>query len=395
MPDLIIKNGEFSEKIQTLLKEAGKQYASKNFEKSSEIYAEICELYNTDTQEDNENLMFLYGKSLFQLAVSNSEVLGGSSSSKKKSSDVDESEEIDIEDRSETTENSNEAFKFDDGVVEEDEEEDEEDSEEKADTDDIYQEKENVEDEEEDKANREEEEQINDFEESWTILDIARTLFEKKLDSLKLDQKEDSSEFLQVKKKLSEAYDILGEVSLESENYMQASQDFKMSLDLRKEIFEFEKQNEQSGRANDDQKIDEYSALISESYYKLSLALEFLVDVPGSRKQAADCMRLAIETVKMRDRNEKDSESQSILAELQERLEDLQKDPLKEEKEKIMKDLLGNGLSNGTHDVILGTSSGGNDEKKAIVNDLTGSIVKKRKGPKIMKPSSVKKTKQK
>ena len=60
-----------------------------------------------------------------------------------------------------------------------------------------------------------------------------------------------------VKTMLADVYDLLGEVSLESENFPQATQDFEASLALKTELYPVE------------------STLISEAEFKMALALEF------------------------------------------------------------------------------------------------------------------------
>ena len=98
------------------------------------------------------------------------------------------------------------------------------------------------------------------------------------------DTDESSNDYIVVLKKLSETYDILGEVSLEAENFNQAADDLRKCLELRLELF------------------SDTSSLISESHYKLALALEFQSDDSNLRKNAAEQMKLAIESVERRNK---------------------------------------------------------------------------------------------
>lgn len=129
------------------------------------------------------------------------------------------------------------------------------------------------------------------------------------------------------------------------------------SLDLRLQLYPFD------------------SPLVSESHYKLALALEFCVedgqqDITESRKKAAEHIQLAIKSTEARNKKETDESAkknnEEMIGELKEKYEDLIKDPseqLQQEQLDIMKG-------------ILGSEAAGANAGQAIINNLT-SIVQK------------------
>lgn len=352
----------YSTDINNLLGEASKLYSKKEFDDASEKYAEACELYSTEKGEDDPDLLLLYGKSLFQSAVSKSEVFGGKVNENKENSD-EEKEQKGDEDKDE----DNFQFCDDAPLAEED--------------DDVQHQPQ--EEEEEDEANDNENEQENeeeqsDFEIAWEILDLARALFEKKIEAigdcalevpyLKNDKEEPSNEYVVLTKKLSETYDLLGEVSLEAENFQQSAIDLEKCLNLRLKLYN-----------------KDTSALISESHYKLSLALEFCVEDPDLRKKAEEQMRLAIESVKLRNSSEKDvnkqKDNKELLQDLEVRYQELKRNPeedIKNEQMDIIKGILGEATLEDTQAKVNELKSLAIQAKSPAVNDLT-SIVKKRK----------------
>jgi len=63
------------------------QYAHKNFEEAAELYARAAELQaelNGEMSPDNADILFLYGRSLFKVGQSKSDVLGGKAGGEKK-----------------------------------------------------------------------------------------------------------------------------------------------------------------------------------------------------------------------------------------------------------------------------------------------------------------------
>jgi HAT1-interacting factor 1 len=65
------------------------QYAHKNYEEATDLFARASELQaelNGDMSPDNAEILFLYGRSLFKVGQSKSDVLGGKASGEKKKS---------------------------------------------------------------------------------------------------------------------------------------------------------------------------------------------------------------------------------------------------------------------------------------------------------------------
>ncbi len=65
------------------------QYAHKNYLEAANLYAMASEMQaelNGEMSPDNAEILFLYGRTLFKVGVSKSDVLGGKASGEKKSS---------------------------------------------------------------------------------------------------------------------------------------------------------------------------------------------------------------------------------------------------------------------------------------------------------------------
>lgn len=339
----------YSTSVNELVAVANKFYAQKEYEEASLKYGEACETYSTENDKEDADLLNLYGKALFQNAVLKSEVFGGvgSDNQEPKTEEKDEND-------------GNFQFHDDAPLADEDDQQvaaqpavEEEDAEDEG-----------------NKENEPEEEQ-SDFEVAWEILDLSRSLYELQLEQcsekpettpfLTSDGEEPKDQYVVLTKKLSDVYDLLGEVSLESENFSQAAIDLQKSLELRQQLYN-----------------PQLSALVSESHYKLSLALEFCVEDPNLRTKAAEQMRLAIKSVERRNENEKSEakkqDNKELLSELKERLVELQKDPAQEfdeQKMDIIKGILGEASPNDG-------DAGSKDTKRTAVNDLSGMIKKKK-----------------
>jgi len=361
----------YSAEVNQLVLEGSKSYASKDYELASEKYGKACEVYSKEHEgEEDGDLLFLYGKALYQNGVSKSEVLGGVGANQKDGKEERPGEEDDDDDNEDGK--AEDKFQFYDAEPIEGEEEEKEDKEkptEGTNKNQEIRESENGNDqqEEDEEEEEEEEEEPGDLEMAWIILDATRAVFEEKLESvtkpkqsppyIKNDDDPMDDEYVTFLKKLSETYDILGEVSLEMENFPQSAQDLTKSLDLRLQLYPFD------------------SPLVSESHYKLALALEFCVedgqqDITESRKKAAEHIQLAIKSTEARNKKETDESAkknnEEMIGELKEKYEDLIKDPseqLQQEQLDIMKG-------------ILGSEAAGANAGQAIINNLT-SIVQK------------------
>lgn len=344
----------YSEEITKNIADGAKFYAAKDYELAASKYADACAAFSEENGTDDADLLLLYGKALFQNGVAKSSVLGGVGSDQKK----DEKEESKENDKEENEDDEN--FQFAEGFDEQEGDLNDNDG--------------NDENEAEDQENAADDQ--SDFEAAWEILDLARSIFAHKVELLESERAKLSvpylkdeegavPEYVAALQKLSETYDLLGEVSLESENFAQAAIDLESCLDLRKQLYD-----------------PSLSALVSESHYKLSLALEFCVEDPELRKKAAAHMKLAIACVKARYASQTDeaakADSRELLRDLQERYKELEKDPQEEiqaQQVDIIKGLLGEAVgSSGATDLTSLVKKG----PTPPVNDLS-SMVKKRK----------------
>lgn len=344
---------QYTPELKKLLEDGAKSYASKQFEAAVEHYGEACQLFSQghDGDEDPE-LLHLYGKALFQVAQSKNGIFGGS---------TDESGTTERED-TEAKEKGNGMFTFSEDVPlaeEEDasegeknhDEEEEEDQEEESGND----------DENPQEGSKQEElqgEEQSDFEVAWEILDLSRTLFESNITTTTGD----SEKLHQIKLNLSDVYDLLGEISLETENFAQASVDFESLLKLRESVYPFE------------------SNMISEAHYKLSLALEFNFADEKSRTRAIEHLKKAIASIKQKQSKSGENKEDDVIKDLEIRLEDLQKDPnelFDQQKQDILKGILGQATAPSSSTLPAASAA------PQKVNDLT-SVVKKRKA----KPSN-------
>ncbi|KAG7660776.1 uncharacterized protein J8A68_005738 [[Candida] subhashii] len=381
----------YSPEITKLISEGSRAYSSKDYDLASEKYGEACEKYSGEHEgSEDADLLFLYGKAIFQSAVSKSEVFGGAGASASKTNG-DSDAEGDEEGEAEKDEDDQFQF-YDAEPIEGDNEEDEQGSEEDGDEGPQMAEEDDEDDEPEttkgddNKNEGQDEEEQSEFEIAWEILDLTRNLLEEKLEGLNkgdltppyiLDKNASiTNEYVVVLQKLSEVYDILGEVSLETENFPQAAIDLKKCLDLRLELYKSS------------------NSLISESHYKLALALEFCGDDSESKSKAQEQIKLAIDSVKARNQDEtnedRTKDNEEMIQELEAKYVDLGNDELKAQADMI-KGLLGQVTSEASSGPQEGSSSATainnltsmvkKKTKDAKVNDLTG-MVKKRKAPK-------------
>lgn len=357
--------------LAQLKAKALKAYAQKDYASSTDLYASACELQSTlhgENNPRNAHLLYLYGRSLFEVALKKSDVLGGTTQEdkgpkeeEKKKKATDKLEGVNGAEAAigkKALEKGAKAglfsFTGDENWDDSDGEEEGEEGEGEG---------------EGDAAKGEEED--DDFTLAWEILDYARILFLKQLspntstgvtsdipaavftttntaepatpvpskeaeskeeepkeveskeekagekEIPKVEPKEEDAEKKEIPKAepvvpcgdeakalctaLADTYDLLGEVSLESESFAQAARDLRSSLDLKLELYPVE------------------STLISEAHYKLSLALEFAAageDVSESdrlkgREEAAVEMEKAIASCRARIEKEEDAEAEA------------------------------------------------------------------------------------
>ncbi|KAF8244826.1 hypothetical protein K440DRAFT_3203 [Wilcoxina mikolae CBS 423.85] len=408
-------NSEKLSALTSLKTRALKAYATKDFPLSADLYAQACELQkeiNGESNPNNAHLLYLYGRSLYRVAIDKSDVLGVPTDDKKdkpangKGKDKDRasiSEEP--EDKADKLAEAKKAAglfqfhgdeNFDDG-----------------------------DDEEAEGAEEEGDEEDDEMNAAWEVLDLARVFFEKQLAASAEDKettaettaetatedKETAAEnkeeekftipklnpqqIKDTKTMLADVYDLLGEVSLESENFPQATKDFDSALTLKTELYPVE------------------STLISEAEFKMALALEFSVTGDMSSEDAAklreaaaghveksieSCRaRIAAEQAKIDEAAAKDGEDvkgkgkateskeskqieevKEMIAELEQRAHDLRNPPAPEEIEgnEQLNGLLGQLLGGGSDPLL---SKEALEEAMKSAKDLSGLVRKKAK----------------
>ncbi|KAL5348623.1 hypothetical protein ACLOAV_006040 [Pseudogymnoascus australis] len=369
-------------------------YAQRQYGEAADLFARAAELQaelNGEMDPSNAEVLFLYGRSLFRVGQSKSDVLGGRAGGEKKKKDVKPKKE----------EGAGMA------VIAEGAEKAEEKAEEGADKKPLFQftGDENFEDSDEDEdadAEGEEEEEDDELATAFEVLDLARVLFTRRLEELAAAPAEDtgkgkeadageSSITRHVKERIADTHDLLAEIALESERFPSAVADFKAALGLKKELYE------------------KASEIIAEAHYKLSLALEFasmttteeeggdakapegVVD-EEMREEAAAEMQSAIESTKLKLAAKEAEEEQTeetagqikdvkeIVAEMEQRLTDLRAPPV--DINAALNGPAGTG-SSGLIGSMLGETAAQTaqrvEEAKKGATDLSGMVRKKDK----------------
>lgn len=216
------------------------EYAQKRYDDAVDHYAQASELQaeiNGEMSPENAEILFLYGRALFKVAQQQSDVLGGRASGekqkpKKKSSGkkVDTIEEEDETEKDEIIKTEGEekadevaeeavAIIANGGAAKKGE---------SSSTDPkkplfTFTGDENFEDsdEEEEAEGEEEDEEDDPLNSAFDILDLARVLFEKKLQEDEGEGKGkgtgDNPMTTHIKERLADTRDLLGEISLENE----------------------------------------------------------------------------------------------------------------------------------------------------------------------------------
>ncbi|KAI9704570.1 MAG: hypothetical protein M1820_005483 [Bogoriella megaspora] len=325
----VLPREEMVSQLSELITRAAALYAKKSYTEAADLYSEATELQselNGEMNPDNADLLYSYGRCLYKVAVEKSDVLGdkvaGEEKKKKQATTASKKQKQNGEGSS-----SNGATA---GVTDGAEQSEERTAEEVVAA--VVEEKdgpilpkdgasstnkpffqitgdENWDDsdgeEADGEAGEEQEPEEDDFGNAYEILDVARVLLDRKLQSL-LEQDSkgkgttESVDERQIKERLADTYDLQAEISLENERFNDAITDERASLKYKEELYPKE------------------SELIAEAHYKLSLALEFAsVTVekdengepkPGQtnqvdekmRAEAATEMEAAIESTRLR-----------------------------------------------------------------------------------------------
>ncbi|RAL05039.1 SHNi-TPR domain-containing protein [Aspergillus ibericus CBS 121593] len=350
-------SAKFRASLDELIKQATAKDAIKDFNAAAELYSEATELQamiNGELALDNADLLYAYGKALYNVAVSKSDVLGskvaGEPHAQPSNAPVErpsagstsitgivqkaaaQSPAKELSEAQETKAGDVPAkpyFQFTgDENFEDSDSEDDADGEEAAADDE------------------------DDFANAFEVLDLARILYHKKVNAIEEKSAKGKSTDLSldlkhVRERLADTYDLQAEISLEAERFLDAVTDLRTALELRQSLFPME------------------DPCVAECHYKLSLALEFGSVNNGNddaqedsgnqgqvdeemRKEAATQMEKAIESCRLRMSQEQkklDDDSsleedkvtamkrrianvKEIIADMEQRLTDLRRPPV-------------------------------------------------------------------
>ncbi|KID97240.1 histone H1-binding protein, partial [Metarhizium majus ARSEF 297] len=398
-------------------------YAHKQYEDAAEIFSRASVLQvelNGETAPENAEILFHYGRSLFKVGQSKSDVLGGPAAADQKNAAAAAAAAADSSSKpaapalTEAQKVTQEGVAIAAGQAG-DAHEKKEDKTKEGGPDEkkpLFQftGDENFDDSSDEEQQEEApEEEDDDLATAFEILDLARVCYEKQLEQLSKDDEaskgkeaaEDPPSVRHIKERLADTHDCLAEISLENERYPNAIEDGRTSLNYKLELY------------------PEDSEIIAEAHYKLSLALEFasvtMSDDEGKntkreamdqslRDEAIKEMSLAIKSFKLKMQNKEVEvatmaspedndlarkaifEMKEVIADMEQRLVDLKKDPID------ASDLLGGPQANalgGLFGAALGESAAETqarvEEAKKTAADLTG-LVRKKKAKEEEKP---------
>ncbi|RJE20471.1 histone H1-binding protein [Aspergillus sclerotialis] len=295
------------ERLDQITKRAAAKAAVKDFNAAAELYSEATELQaelNGELSPDNADLLFVYGKALYNVAVSKSDVLGSKVAEQPKPQSSSTSTRDVTQTEKPSAGGSSIQNAISSGLARKDAEESEKSQSEGLQKpyfqftgDEAF---DDTDSEEGDGAAGGDEDE-DDFANAFEVLDLARVLYLKRLDAMEESQNKGKSTAMApdlrlIKERLADTHDLQAEISLEGERFMDAITDLRKTLELRQSLFPFE------------------DSFIAESHYKLSLALEFAsankqnekngevdnnVD-EAMRKEAISQMESAIESCKIR-----------------------------------------------------------------------------------------------
>jgi HAT1-interacting factor 1 len=277
-------------KLTELTNAANFQYSLKKYSEAAELYSlatEVQDELNGEMALENAELLFLYGRCLYKVAVSKSDVLGGQLATEKPKSKAETSQSG----QSATLPTATEKLAEDvvAAAVEAKDAPKSSRSKEPAvankpyfeitgdDNWDTDSEEEGAGD-----AQAEAVEEEDDLGNAYEILDIARVLLTKQIDALQESEHYGSSgkgkvkaedtlspKMRHLKERLADTHDLQAEISLENERFDDAITDTKAALALWQELH------------------PKAAGIVAEGHYKLSLALEFASNV-GQKEEEAE-----------------------------------------------------------------------------------------------------------
>lgn len=282
---------ELRARLADLTEKAAAKDAIRDYEAAAELYSQATEIQaqlNGEMAVENADLLYAYGKALYNVAVSKSDVLGSKITSettaaqdKSKSAATKEGlikaaisaagSQGDLESAAKAQGN-NKLFQFSgDENFEASDSEDEE---------------------EEGEQQEEEEDDEEEFENAYEVLDLARVLSLRKIEELEASSTDKGKgkgiapEVRPIKERLANIYDLQAEISLEAEHFNDAVDDLRSALELKEALYPLEDPS------------------VAECHYKLSLALEFAsVERPGEgeEQKSADATKPTVVNTAMRE----------------------------------------------------------------------------------------------
>lgn len=250
------------------------------------LASELLVAEHGDKHDSLGNVYFYYGKALLELSREESEPLGDAVA--KKIEDDSDSDEADTAPEDESAEEKPEEAKVVNGESKENGEAGPSSSGQKK-TD--------------GESTEEVEEEPSDLQVAWEVLELAKIIYENRGDS--------------GKKNLAETLVVLGEVSLESENFQSAVSDIKRGLEIMKEL---EEKNER---------------ILAETHYKLGIALSTNSQMDEAVEQfnaSLDLLKSRIKALEDEDKIKNETEitqMKELIPEIEEKIADTKN--LKEE----------------------------------------------------------------
>lgn len=284
-PPAELSASELQTKLEHLKASATQQYSLKNYSAAAEFYSEAAEVQdaiNGEMSPENADLLYLYGRCLYHVGVSKSDVLGGkvagnsNEEPKRKKRKTKQAEDVAESSAAGAAkgEGSVLADAIKNGEAKKEGEEQHSDLiEGKPSSDKPFfqitgdENWTDSEDEDEDGddaegAEGEEEEEDDDFAIAYEILDVARVLLGRKLESLETITTSESAsketpETRLLRERLADTHDLQAEIKLENEQFADAVTDAQAALKYKLQLFPQE------------------SGMVAEAHYKLAIALDF------------------------------------------------------------------------------------------------------------------------
>ncbi|KAF2000588.1 hypothetical protein P154DRAFT_522481 [Amniculicola lignicola CBS 123094] len=394
------------EKVTELATAAALQYSLKHYSEAATIYSQACEIQgelNGEMAPENAEIIYQYGRALYEVAIAQNDVLG-----KKVVEEEKKKKDAKLEPVTESSESAENGAKSEEKkgatakpyfqLTGDENWTDSEDEEEEADGD----------------AEGEDGEELDEMGQAHHMFELARVLFalqqEAESGGADTDKGKGKAELTprlrEIKKRLADCYSYLVDVSFENGNYGQAVIDQRSGLEMLQEIHSIE------------------DPAVTEAHYKLSLALEYesvsglreamgapaeeapkegTVDF-GLRKEAEEEMGLAIRSLEARIKKQQEEvgtlsgdelkkkeegikDAEDMLEEMRDRVKDLQTDPTKQPIDTIDEDVV-RGVLGGILGFDKETQKAKLQEATTTANDISGLVKKKKAKAPVSEPAS-------